>query len=181
MSSTMHPEAMKAQAIAAYTYIMFNGGSVNNVILKPNPPQNVIDAVSAVAGQALYYDGSYALTVYGASSGGATASAADIWGRQYDYLVSVPSEYDAESLLWCGHLYVCGRSTLPYSECLWRFSFSKSVQLDPAGSRRQRLCPFGKHRRSENSKRRRIQKHSGTSQCQIRICLRIRNRCIKPA
>lgn len=37
MSSTMHPEAMKAQAIAAYTYIMFNGGSVNNVILKPNP------------------------------------------------------------------------------------------------------------------------------------------------
>ena len=96
MSSTMHPEAMKAQAIAAYTYIMFNGGSVNNVILKPNPPQNVIDAVSAVAGQALYYDGSYALTVYGASSGGATASAADIWGRQYDYLVSVPSEYDAE-------------------------------------------------------------------------------------
>ena len=49
MSSTMHPEAMKAQAIAAYTYIMFNGGSVNNVILKPNPPQNVIDAVSAGA------------------------------------------------------------------------------------------------------------------------------------
>lgn len=40
-----------------YSYIMFNGGSVNNVILKPNPPQNVIDAVSAVAGQALYYDG----------------------------------------------------------------------------------------------------------------------------
>ena len=41
--------------------------------MKPNPPQNVIDAVSAVAGQALYYDGSYALTVYGASSGGAPA------------------------------------------------------------------------------------------------------------
>ena len=96
MSSTMHPEAMKAQAIAAYSYIMFNGGSVNNVILKPNPPQNVIDAVSAVAGQALYYNGDYALTVYGASSGGATASSGDIWGRQYDYLVSVPCEYDAE-------------------------------------------------------------------------------------
>ncbi len=96
MSSTMHPEAMKAQAIAAYSYIMFNGGSVNNVILKPNPPQNVIDAVSAVAGQALYYDGDYALTAYGASSGGATASSGDIWGRQYDYLISVPSEYDAE-------------------------------------------------------------------------------------
>ena len=95
MSSTMHPEAMKAQAVAAYTYIMFNGGSVTGVCLKANPPQNVVDAVSSVVGQALYYDGDYALTVYGASSGGATASAADIWGRSYDYLVSVPSEYDA--------------------------------------------------------------------------------------
>ena len=55
---------------------------------------DAVDAVSVV-GQALYYDGDYALTVYGASSGGATASAADIWGRSYDYLVSVPSEYDA--------------------------------------------------------------------------------------
>ncbi|MGN1404409.1 MAG: SpoIID/LytB domain-containing protein [Ruminococcus sp.] len=95
MSSTMHPEAMKAQAVAAYTYIMYNGGSVNNVILKPNPPQNVIDAVSSVLGQALYYNGGYALTVYGASSGGATASSGDVWGTQYDYLVSVPCDYDA--------------------------------------------------------------------------------------
>lgn len=96
MSSTMHPEAMKAQAVAAYTYIMFNGGKVSGVYCKPNPPQNVVDAVSSVLGQALYYDGSYALTVYGASSGGATASSGDVWGRQYDYLISVPCEYDAE-------------------------------------------------------------------------------------
>lgn len=126
--------------------------------------------------------GSYALTVYGASSGGATASAADIWGRQYDYLVSVPSEYDAEYDPYYGVVtYMSVDEVRSRIQSLWRFSFSKSVQLDPAGSRRQRLCPFGKHRRSENSKRRRIQKHSGTSQCQIRICLRIRNRCIKPA
>lgn len=96
MSSTMHAEAMKAQAIAAYTNIMFNNGSVKGVYLKPNPPQNVVDVVSSVLGQALYYNGDYALTVYGASSGGATASAYDIFGVQYDYLVSVPCEYDAE-------------------------------------------------------------------------------------
>lgn len=96
MSSSMHPEAMKAQAVAAYTYIMYNGGSCNSVKLKPDPPQNVIDAVSSVLGQALYYNGDYALTVYGASSGGATASSGDIWGTQYDYLVSVPCEYDAD-------------------------------------------------------------------------------------
>ncbi len=95
MSSSMHPEAMKAQAIAAYTYIMYNGGSYSGAILKPNPPQNVVDAVSSVLGQALYYEDDYALTVYGASSGGATASSGDIWGTQYDYLVSVPCEYDA--------------------------------------------------------------------------------------
>lgn len=95
MSSSMHTEAMKAQAVAAYTYIMYNGGSCDSVILKPNPPQNVVDAVSSVLGQALYYDGDYALTVYGASSGGATANSGDIWGTQYDYLVSVPCEYDA--------------------------------------------------------------------------------------
>lgn len=96
MSSSMHPEAMKAQAVAAYTYIQFYGGKVSGVALKANPPQNVVDAVSSVLGQALYYNGNYALTVYGASSGGATANATDIFGTQYDYLVSVPSEYDAD-------------------------------------------------------------------------------------
>jgi len=95
MSSTMHPEAMKAQAIAAYTYIKFNGGYADNVILKPNPPQNVVDAVKEVAGLALYYNGSYALTVYTASSGGMTANSEEIWGRSYPYLVNVPCEYDA--------------------------------------------------------------------------------------
>ncbi len=95
MSSVMHPEAMKAQAVAAYTYIMCNGGSTSGLVLKPNPPQNVVDAVASVAGQALYYDGNYAMTVYGASSGGATADSRDIFGTNYPYLVSVPCEYDA--------------------------------------------------------------------------------------
>lgn len=95
MSSTMAPEAMKAQAVAAYTYVLYNGGSVNNVALKANPPQNVIDAVSSVLGQVLYYNGSYALTVYGASSGGATADSGDVFGTSYPYLCSVASEYDA--------------------------------------------------------------------------------------
>lgn len=95
MSSTMHPEAMKAQAVAVYTYIMFNGGSTDGLILKEDPPQNVIDAVSFVVGQALYYDGDYAMTVFTASSGGATANSGDIFGTTYPYLVSVPCEYDA--------------------------------------------------------------------------------------
>lgn len=96
MSSTMDVEAMKAQTVAAYSYIMFYGGSATGLALKANPPQNVIDAVTSVLGQALYYDGSYALTVYGASSGGATASSNDIFGTNYPYLVSVQCDYDAQ-------------------------------------------------------------------------------------
>ena len=68
----------------------------NGLICKDNPPQNVIDAVQSVLGQALYYNGDYALTVYSASSGGYTAAASDVFGVNYDYLISVPCEYDAE-------------------------------------------------------------------------------------
>lgn len=95
MGSTMATEAMKAQAVAAFTYVMNPHGDNSSLICRDNPPQNVIDAVQSVLGQALYYGNDYALTVYSASSGGYTASAADVFGIHYDYLVSVPCEYDA--------------------------------------------------------------------------------------
>lgn len=91
----METEALKAQAVAAYTYILHKGGNAPDVYCKPNPPQRVIDAVSSVLGQVLMYDGDYANTVFCASSGGYTASAEDIFDMSYDYLVSVPCEYDA--------------------------------------------------------------------------------------
>ena len=96
MGSTMAPEAMKAQAVAAFTYVMNPKANNNSLICKDNPPQNVIDAVQSVLGQALYYNDDYALTVYSASSGGYTAAASDVFGVNYDYLISVPCEYDAE-------------------------------------------------------------------------------------
>lgn len=96
MGSDFAEEALKAQAVAAFTYVMYYDGNATGVAIKEDPPQNVIDAVSSVLGQALYYDGSYALTLFGASSGGATASSYDIFGTYHPYLVSVTSEYDAE-------------------------------------------------------------------------------------
>ena len=93
MSSCMNAEAMKAQAVAAYTYCKYNGGG-RDMILKANPPQNVVDAVRSVLGQALMYNGSYALTVFCASSGGATASCKDVFTQDLPYLRSVPCEYD---------------------------------------------------------------------------------------
>lgn len=95
MGSTMNPEAMKAQAVAAYTFIMYHGGSVTGVALRANPPQIVIDCVTAVLGQALFYDGSYIFACYSASSGGATADSYDVFRVDYPYLVSLPCDFDS--------------------------------------------------------------------------------------
>ncbi len=94
MSNTMHPEAMKAQAVAAYTIIMHPQGESAGLICKANPPENVRAAVQSVLGQALHYGGTYALTVFSASSGGYTASAYDVFRTNYPYLISIPCPYD---------------------------------------------------------------------------------------
>ena len=88
-------EAIKAQAVAAYTYVKHAGGSTSGMAIKSNPDQKIVDAVKSVLGQAVFYDGSYALTMFCASSGGATASNKDIIIDDVPYLRSVVSEYDA--------------------------------------------------------------------------------------
>ena len=95
MSSSMHVEAMKAQAVAAYTIIMHPDKNVAGLICKANPPENVKAAVKSVLGQALKYDGKYALTVFSASSGGYTANSYDVFRTNYPYLISTPCPYDA--------------------------------------------------------------------------------------
>ncbi len=92
---TMSYEAIKAQAVAAYTYCKYNGNNGNDLILKPHPPQNVVDACAEVLGQALYYDDDYALTMFTASSGGVTANCYEVFWADLPYLRSVPSDYDA--------------------------------------------------------------------------------------
>lgn len=89
-------EAIKAQAVAAYTYVKHAGGSTSGMAIKSNPDQKIVDAVKSVLGQAVFYDGNYALTMFCASSGGATASNKDIIIDDVPYLRSVVSEYDAQ-------------------------------------------------------------------------------------
>lgn len=96
IGSSMSTEAIKAQAVAVYTYIKYHGDSAKDLSAKANPPQNVIDACSSVIGQALYYDGSYALTMFCASSGGSTANCYEVFTDDIPYLRSVPSDYDAD-------------------------------------------------------------------------------------
>ncbi len=95
VGSSMHTETIKAQAVAVYTYIKYYGDDSRDLRCKANPPQNVIDACASVLGEALYYNGKYALTVFSASTGGASANCYDVFSNDIPYLRSVPSEYDA--------------------------------------------------------------------------------------
>ncbi len=95
VGSSMNIEAIKAQAVAVYTYIKYYGNNSKDLKGRSNPPQRVIDACASVLGEALYYNGSYALTMFYASSGGITACSSDIFTMDLPYLRSVSSEYDA--------------------------------------------------------------------------------------
>lgn len=95
IGSSMSTEAIKAQAVAVYSYIKYHGDNARDLRCKANPPQNVIDACASVLGEALYYDGNFALTMFSASSGGATANCYDVFSNDIPYLRSVSSDYDA--------------------------------------------------------------------------------------
>lgn len=96
MGPSMAPEALKAQAIAIYSFYLYHGHG-SGLRGKANPDQNIIDAVRSVLGTAVYYNNEPALTMFYASSGGATASCKDIFFMDIPYLVSVPVEHDDTS------------------------------------------------------------------------------------
>lgn len=89
-------EAIKAQAVAAYTYIKYynKNGNAPNVSIK-TPSDKVKKCVNEVLGQALYYSDNLIQAVYGASSAGYTASSKTVWGVDYPYLQSRKCELDA--------------------------------------------------------------------------------------
>lgn len=96
VGSSMNNEAIKAQAVAVYTYIKYKGGNASDLYPASNPPQNVVNAVKSVLGEAVCYDGSYALAMFCASSGGSTASCYDVFYEDIPYLRSVACEYDSQ-------------------------------------------------------------------------------------
>lgn len=96
VSSYFSDEAIKAQAVAAYSYVKYHNenGLVPSVLVRQNPPQRIIDMVSSVWGKCCYYQGKTAQTVYMASSSGYTTSSKNVWGGHFDYLVSVECPFD---------------------------------------------------------------------------------------
>jgi stage II sporulation protein D len=91
-------EAIKAQAVAAYSYLRFNDamGLTPTVGLKSGYPAKIENCISAVEGQAVFYDGSIINAVYSASTAGYSTESSRIWDVYYPYLRAVVSEYDNE-------------------------------------------------------------------------------------
>ncbi len=98
MGYTFAPEAIKAQAVATYTYVKYCNmyGSYPSVLLSETVNDSVRVLVSSVIGQAVYYEDNYIQSVYSASSAGYTASSVNVWGNAYPYLTSVYCELDSQ-------------------------------------------------------------------------------------
>ncbi len=96
IGGSFNEEAIKAQAVASYTYIKYynNNGSAPNVTIK-EPTEKVKNCVKEVFGQALYYGDELIQAVYCASSAGYTASSKTVWGVDYPYLQSRKCELDS--------------------------------------------------------------------------------------
>lgn len=84
MGSSFHKEALKAQAVAAYTFAKYYGYSLttDSNAYKSNPSQACYDAVDEVMKNGLYitYGGLTALTPFHSISAGLTTSYYNVWG-----------------------------------------------------------------------------------------------------
>lgn len=121
MYPTYHPEALKAQAVAAYTYYCYRreaarkGGEAADFSDVPSTfpdlytvegmqarwgnhfeeyYQKLSDAVDAVYGETIRHNGEIIMAVYHAMSATATETAGVIWGKDLPYLKSVKSPGD---------------------------------------------------------------------------------------
>jgi stage II sporulation protein D len=108
MPHTWHPEALRAQAVAARSYALATlqkgkpfdlysdvRSQVYQGVAGEKP--RTTEAVRATAGEIVTYAGKVATTYYFSTSGGKTASAADVFGFSVPYLVSRPDPYDKAS------------------------------------------------------------------------------------
>jgi stage II sporulation protein D len=101
------PEALKAQAVVARSYALATRRSGAFDVYPDTRSQMYLGvdhekpstnaAVDATAGKVVLYNGQVAKTYFYSTSGGRTASSADVWGATVPYLVSVPDPYDTIS------------------------------------------------------------------------------------
>ena len=110
VSSNWEKEALKAQAVAARTFAIYNRlnnktpeydleAGVASQVYKGRDieagPTN--DAINDTAGEILAYEDGIIQAFFHSNSGGKTASSAEVWGSDYKYLQSVDDPYSASS------------------------------------------------------------------------------------
>jgi stage II sporulation protein D len=98
IGSAFHREAIKAQAVAVYTYIKRQNNTGNSPVLpiSPNASERVRECVREVWGQAIYHNGDLIQAVFSASSAGWSSSARNVWGSDLPYLQSARREFDEQ-------------------------------------------------------------------------------------
>jgi stage II sporulation protein D len=102
------PEALRAQAVAARSYALSHllegkpfdlyadvRSQVYAGIAAEKP--STTEAVRSTAGRVVLYEGAIASTLFHSSSGGRTASSADVFGVAIPYLVARPDPWDKTS------------------------------------------------------------------------------------
>lgn len=108
-SSSWPIEALKAQAVCARTYALFNLNkhrthgcdvctSVDCQVYQGvnKEAASTVAAVEETAGVTLKYNGKYIDAVFSSSDGGATEAAKNVWGTDYPYLQGVVDPYEAD-------------------------------------------------------------------------------------
>jgi len=102
-------EALRAQAIVSRTYALHQrlahskrshhveAGTRSQVFAGANVPASVRGAVRDTRCQVLTHHGAPILAAFHSASGGRTASAAEVWGRNLGYLVSLAVDGEDES------------------------------------------------------------------------------------
>ena len=102
ISDAWGDEAIKAQAVAAYSFLRFcaTHGIRPDVGLKTNYTSKIESCVSSVEGQVVVYQGEIINAVYSASTAGWSTASKNIWGGDYHYLQRVKSVYDSKDPNW---------------------------------------------------------------------------------
>ncbi len=92
-----YTEALKAQAVAAYSYLKYESDlGLATAVPDVTPSSTVERAVEEVFGEMVQYQGKVAYTPYHGTSNGMTQSSADVWGGSYPYLEAVDSYWDED-------------------------------------------------------------------------------------
>jgi stage II sporulation protein D len=138
MPASWPAEALKAQAVAARSYALYQGFGfqiahvVDSTLSQAyggigSEKPATIAAVDATAGEVVLHEGRVVEALFSSSAGGASANPSEIWGTSVPYLGSVPSP---DQLSEKG-LYAWYRVVLPDS----RVGYIREDLLVPAGQK----------------------------------------------